>query len=80
MSRYMCSGKHKEAQAMAYITTKTETLTDGSTVWNVLVMSNQDTKVLEFHCVSQRDAAEFEKKLYCAIQDHTVDAVMREGA
>jgi hypothetical protein len=65
---------------MAYITRRTETLTDGSTVHNVLVYSDQDTLVLEFHCVTEKDASEFETKLYCAIQDHTVDSVVRRGS
>lgn len=64
---------------MAYITRRTETLSDGSKVYNVLVYSDQETLVLEFHCVSERDASEFENKLYCAIQDHTVDAAVRRG-
>jgi hypothetical protein len=64
---------------MAYITRKIETLSDGSKVHNVLVYSDQDTKVLEFHCVTERDASEFENKLYCAIQDHTVDAAVVGG-
>jgi hypothetical protein len=62
---------------MAYITTRTDTLTDGSKVYNVLIFSDQETLVLEFHCVTQRDASELETKLYTAIQDHTVDAVVR---
>jgi hypothetical protein len=64
---------------MAYITQRTETLTDGSKVFNVLVYSDYDTLVIEFHCVTEKDASEFEAKLYCAIQDHTVDVVVRRS-
>jgi hypothetical protein len=59
---------------MACITTQEEILSDGSRVWNVLVCSDQDHALLKFHCVTKRDASEFETKLYLAIRDHTVDA------